>query len=237
MIPKIIHYCWFGRNPLSARMKKCIESWKKNCPDYKIIEWNEDNFNIQLNGYTKMCYEQKKYAFLSDYARLWIVYQNGGIYLDTDVEVLKSFDKLLNIEAFFGFENCEYVNTGLGFGAVKKNGLVKAMLEEYKPYTDGKHGTAGCPILHTEALCKVGLKQNGKLQYINEAAISPKEYFNPCESTTGKLLKTENTYSIHWYSMSWLAPEQRLKSRITKIFHRLLGTGCFQFLKGGEKNK
>lgn len=237
MIPKKIHYCWFGRAAKPRLAEKCIKSWKKYCPHYEIIEWNEDNFDVNLNPYTKMCYTQKKYAFLSDYIRLLIVYRYGGIYLDTDVEVLKPFDRLLNAEAFFGFENCQYVATGLGFGAAKKNELVKAMLEEYKPYIDGEHGTVGCPILNTEALCKAGLKQNGQLQYIDKATIYPKEYFNPLESTTGKLVKTENTYTIHWYSMSWLTPEQRLKSRITKIFHRLFGTKCFQFLKGGDKNR
>ena len=237
MIPKIIHYCWFGKNPLPAKMKKCIESWKKNCPDYKVIEWNEDNFDVRLNGYTKMCYEQKKYAFLSDYVRLWIIYQNGGIYLDTDVEVLKPFDKLLETEAFFGFENSEYVNTGIGFGAEKSNLLVRKMLEEYEYYLSGEKGTAGCPILNTEALCKEGLERNGKLQHIYGAVVYPKEYFNPLDSTTGKLLKTENTYSIHWYSMSWLSSGQRIKSKITKVFHRLFGTECFEFLKNGEKNR
>lgn len=218
-------------------MKKFIESWKKNCPDYKIIEWNEENFDTQLNGYTKMCYEQEKYAFLSDYARLWIIYQNGGIYLDTDVEILKPFDDLLDVEAFFGFENSEYVNTGIGFGAEKGNLLVKKMLEEYEPYLSGENGTTGCPILNTRTLCKAGLIRNGKQQHINKSVIYPKEYFNPLESTTGKLIKTENTYSIHWYSMSWLSSGQRLKSRFTKIFHRIFGIECFQFLKNEGKSK
>ena len=109
MIPKIIHYCWFGRGEKSKLAQKCIDSWKKYCPDYEIIEWNEDNFNIEMNGYTRMCYNQKKYAFLSDYVRLLVVEQYGGIYFDLDVELVKSLDDLLKHEAFFGFETDEYV--------------------------------------------------------------------------------------------------------------------------------
>ena len=105
MIPKKIHYCWFGGNEKPKSVKKCIDSWKKFCPDYEIIEWNESNFNIYENGYTKLCCENKRWAFLSDYARLKVIYDNGGIYFDTDVEVVKSFDDLLDCDAFFGFEN------------------------------------------------------------------------------------------------------------------------------------
>ena len=109
MIPKKIHYCWFGRGEKPKLAKKCIESWKKYCPDYEIVEWNEDNFDINQNEYTKYCYNNKKFAFLSDYARLMVVYKEGGIYFDTDVEVVRSFDDLLNNKAFVGFETDEYV--------------------------------------------------------------------------------------------------------------------------------
>ncbi len=237
MIPKKIHYCWFGRAAKPRLAEKCIKSWKKYCPHYEIIEWNEDNFDVNLNPYTKMCYTQKKYAFLSDYIRLLIVYRYGGIYLDTDVEIIKPFDDLLDRGAFLGFENDQYVNTGVGFGAEAGHILVKKMLEEYNPYLSGDNGTAGCPILNTSALLREGLKQDGTLQQINGAVIYPKEYFNPLESTTGKLLKTENTYSIHWYSMSWLPLGQRLKSKVTKVFHRLFGTECFRFLINEDKDK
>ena len=118
MIPKVIHYCWFGRGEKPKLAQKCIASWKKFCPDYEIIEWNEDNFDVNMNGYTRMCYEQKKYAFLSDYARLLVVAEHGGIYFDTDVELLVSPDFLLEHEAFWGFETPEYVASGLGFGSV-----------------------------------------------------------------------------------------------------------------------
>ena len=131
MIPKKIHYCWFGRGEKPALAKKCIASWKKYCPDYEIIEWNEDNFDINYNAYTKYCYENKKWAFLSDYVRLLVVYEHGGIYYDTDVEALKSFDDLLTYKAYFGFENEEHINTGIGFGAEKEHTVLKSMLEMY----------------------------------------------------------------------------------------------------------
>ena len=125
MIPKKIHYCWFGRGEKPKLAQKCIASWKKYCPDYEIIEWNENNFDVNMNGYTKWCYENKKYAFLSDYVRLLAVYKNGGLYFDTDVELIRNTDFLLNDQAFFGFEtdgtevsnpkNAD-INSGLRFG-------------------------------------------------------------------------------------------------------------------------
>ena len=223
MIPKKIHYCWFGRNELPKKAKKCIDSWKKNCPDYEIIEWNEDNFDINLNSYTKMCYGEKKYAFLSDYVRLLVVMQNGGIYLDTDVEVLRSFDDLLDYKAFFGFENNEYINTGLGFGAEVGNDIVGQMIREYDELLDGEHGVIGCPILNTNALYKLGLEKNGEKQEIRGALICPIDFFNPYNDLIGKLCKTENTYSIHWYAKSWMDKKTIIRSVLTKPIHRIFG--------------
>lgn len=131
MIEKSIHYCWFGGNPKNELIKKCIESWKKYCPDYKIVEWNESNFDVNLCKYTKQAYEAKKWAFVSDVARLWIIYNEGGIYLDTDVELRKNLDELLNYSAWFASDDVRYVATGLGFGAEPKNELVKKILEDY----------------------------------------------------------------------------------------------------------
>ena len=116
MIPRKIHYCWFGRGEKPRLAQKCIASWKKYCPDYEIIEWNEDNFDVNRNAYTQMCYKEKKYAFLTDYLRLLIVEEHGGIYFDTDVEAVRSFDELLDNPAFFGFENDRFVNTGEEIG-------------------------------------------------------------------------------------------------------------------------
>lgn len=231
MIPKKIHYCWFGRGEKPKLMKKCIASWRKLCPDYEIIEWNEDNFDIHYNAYTKMCYEQKKYAFLTDYVRLLVIEEQGGIYFDTDVEMIRSFDELLNTAAFFGFETKEFVATGLGFGAEAGNEIIQEMIHMYDPFIDGLHGTEGCPRLNTEALMRFGLKKNGELQIIKNAIIYPTDYFNPLNSVTGELKKTENTYSIHWYSMSWLSHRQRFISKITRPFHRFFCVDCFSFIK------
>ena len=168
MIPKTIHYCWFGRGELTTKAKKCIQSWKKYCPDYEIIEWNEDNFDINQNEYTKKLYTEKKFAFLSDYARLKIVYEQGGIYLDVDVEIVKSFDDLLTNKAYFGFESNEYANTGAGFGAEKGNRAVKILLEQYDQLLDGTKDVIGCPILNTQGLVQLGLKLNGELQELED---------------------------------------------------------------------
>ena len=228
MIPKNIHYCWFGGNEKPEKAKKCIASWKKYCPDYEIIEWNESNFDVNQNGYTKMCIEEKKYAFLSDYARLVIVEKYGGIYFDTDVEVIRNIDELLDNEAFFGFESDEYVNTGVGFGAQAHHKSVHIMLKEYVRFLDGTEGTMTCPTLNTDALVSLGLKRNGSLQNVVNAVIYPVEYFNPYDDTTGRLKKTKNTYSIHWYSMSWISPMRRFKSKITRVLHRFFGEDVFK---------
>lgn len=232
MIPKKIHYCWFGQGKLPKQAKKCIASWKKYCPDYEIIEWNEDNFDVNQNPYTKMCYEQKKYAFLTDYVRLVVVEKHGGIYFDTDVEVVRSFDDLLDCNAFFGFENNEYVNTGIGFGSEVGNKVLKQMIKEYDQLLDGDKGTIMCPRLNTDGLIKFGLKLSGNQQELDDVIIYPAEYFNPLNSNTGVLNKTRNTHSIHWYSMSWLTPTRRLRSKITRPLHRIFGEDCFRRKNG-----
>lgn len=234
MIPKKIHYCWFGRGEKPKLAKKCIESWKKYCPDYEIIEWNEDNFDVNMCEYTKYCYKNGKWAFLSDYVRLNVVNEYGGLYFDTDVEVVRKFDELLEYDAFFGFENEKYVASGLGFGAIANHPTIVAMLQEYMNLLDGAETEIqmiGCPTLNTNALLKYGLKLNGQRQHIAGAEIFPIEYFNPYEDATGILRKTNNTYSIHWYAKSALDWKLKLQSKIMKPFHRLFGEDCFRKIK------
>lgn len=234
MIPKKIHYCWFGRGEKPKLAQKCIASWKKHCPDYEIIEWNEDNFDIQAHPYARFCYEQKKWAFLSDYIRLVVVEQHGGIYFDTDVELLRNPNFLLKHGAFYCFENSDHVATGLGFGAEAHHPTMKAMLDQYcqlQQDEQGAYSIIGCPILNTQALLPFGLQLNGQRQNVGGAEIYPAEYFNPYESTTGRLNKTKNTVSVHWYSGSWMSKGTILRSKITKPLHRLFGDNCFAFLK------
>lgn len=227
MIPKKIHYCWFGRGEKPKLAQKCIASWKKYCPDYEIIEWNEDNFDVNCNPYTKMCYEQKKYAFLTDYVRLVVVAEHGGLYFDTDVEAVKNFDDLLGYDAFFGFETNDYINTGEGFGAKKACKVVEMMISEYDQLLDGLHGVIGCPILNTNTIKRFGIDLNGRSQHKNGIAVFASDYFNPYDDPTGVLKKTEHTYSIHWYGKSWLDKKTVLRSKLTKPLHRILGSDFF----------
>lgn len=231
MIPKKIHYCWFGRGEKPRLANKCIESWKKYCSDYEIIEWNEDNFDVNRHPYLKWCYDNKQWAFFSDFARLIIVNENGGVYFDTDVELIKNIDSLLDFEAFFCFENSEYVNTGEGFGSVVNHTSIKAMIDTYNALvkdTDGSYELIPCPKLNTEALIRLGLATDGKRQNICGAEILPSDFMNPYDAPTGRLIKTENTVSIHWYSKSWLKKSTIIRSQIMKPIHRIFGVDIFR---------
>ena len=230
MIPKKIHYCWFGRNPKPKLAEKCIASWKKLCPDYEIVEWNEDNFDIEKYPYAKYCLDNKKFAFLSDFVRLIVISEEGGIYFDTDVEVIRSFDDLLNNEAFYGFETDEFVATGLGFGAIKNHVTVVDMLKEYDHLQkeDGTFELKSCPQLNTAALLRLGMQLNGKEQIVVGAHIYPADFFNPFEDATGILRTTKNTYSIHWYAKSWISKRRILRSKLTRPLHRIFGTDFFR---------
>ena len=234
MIPKKIHYCWFGKGKKSKLTKRCIESWKKYCPEYEIIEWNENNFNINQHPYLRWCYENQKWAFLSDFARLLIIKQNGGIYFDTDVELIRSPDMLLQYSAFFGFENNENINTGLGFGAEANHEIIVEMVNVYlniKRNSDGSYPLIVCPALNTQTLIPFGLLLNGERQNIRGVEILPIEYLNPYNDQTGVMKKTDNTISIHWYSKAWLDKKTILRSKITKPLHRIFGVDCFRKIK------
>lgn len=234
MIPKKIHYCWFGRGEKPKLAQKCIASWKKYCPDYEIIEWNEDNFDLDYNAYTRYCYDNKKWAFLSDFVRLVVIAEYGGLYFDTDVELLNSPDELLQFGAFYGFENDSNINTGEGFGAEAGHPTVVAMKQLYMnilPNADGSYPVAACPALNTQALLPFGLKLDGSRQNIAGAEILPVEYLNPYDDPTGCLTKTKNTISVHWYSKSWMSKGTILRSKLTKPLHRIFGVDFFRKMK------
>ena len=229
MIPKTIHYCWFGRGEKPRLAKKCIASWKKYMPGYDIVEWNEDNFDVHMNDYTRFTYEHKLYAYLSDYARLWAVEKHGGIYLDTDVEVIKPFDELLKNEAFLGFETEQFVNTGLGFGAVEGQQAVRYIMKGYEQLSYEELDEAykkesvlrGSPKRNTYPLLECGLVQNGERQTVLGMEIFPKDYFCPLDDLTGILSVTDHTFSIHWFNKSANSRYAKIKSKFSRVYHRV----------------
>lgn len=223
-IPKIINYCWFGGNEKPEIVKKCINSWKKYCPSYKIVEWNENNFDITINSYVQEAYYKKRYAFVSDFARLWVIYNNGGIYLDTDVELIRNIDELTKYDAFFSSEDNININTGLGFGSKKKNELLKLLMDDYDNIKfikeDGSIDKTTCTIRNTKIIRKY-LKDekvvfDKKIVY-NNMCFLPKEYFCPLDYETKKMKKTNNTYAIHWFSGTWMTKIEKFKKVIKRM--------------------
>ena len=227
MIPKSIHYIWIGSNPLPELALKCIRSWKEKCPDYEIMLWNEDNLNIDECLFTRQAYEKKKYGFVTDYFRLKIVYEHGGVYLDTDVEVLKSFDELLNLKAFFGFENDEHINTGAGFGAQKGCEVLKAMMNQYEksPFikADGAFDMTPCPQRDTVVLRQFGLKPGNELHEIDGIKFFPTEYFSPINYNTGIRKVTDKTFSIHHFMASWKDEKEVKQNNVRHAFVKTFG--------------
>lgn len=228
MIPKVIHYCWFGRNELPDLAKKCIESWKKYYPDYEIKEWNEDNFDINSCTYAKEAYEQKKWAFVSDYARYKIIYENGGIYFDTDVEIIASLEDILCKGNFMA---CEYgknkaeikINPGLGIAAPSGLSIYKEIIEFYEHQNfkkmDGSNNLTTIVEYTTEVFKKYGFVSEEKIQVVKDIYIYPPEYFCPLDFYTCKLELTNNTRTIHHYSSSWMEELKtvNLKKKIKKF--------------------
>ena len=237
-IPKIIHYCWFGGNKKSKLIEKCIESWKKYCPDYEIIEWNEKNFDINKNLYIKQAYASKKWAFVTDYVRLDVVYHYGGIYLDTDVELIKSLDDLLQYNAFLASENNKLIATGLGFGAVKNNKIIKLIMDSYKdiPFIseyDGTMDLTACTTRNTTTLEEIYGNLSEKMNsFIDDNVILlGKEYLCPFDVHTGSMKKTKNTYGIHWYNASWRDNKTNIREKILRPIKRIIGYKNFDILK------
>ncbi len=239
LIPKKIHYCWFGGNPLPAIAHKCMESWKKFCPDYEIIRWDETNCDLQINDFVREAVEYKKWAFVSDYFRLKVVEEHGGIYLDIDVELLKPFDDLLELEGFMGFElskfNC--INSGLGFGATPHNKIIQKIRENYEKTSfvkeNGSLDMTPCPERDTKILVKLGLKQINKTQKIDNFIFFSSDYFSPI-GLIGEENFTENTYSIHHFNGSWLSKDQltmiNLRKKLSKIYGMALGGYIYKLI-------
>lgn len=222
MIPKIIHYCWVGNAPKPKSVLYCIESWKKFCPDYEIREWNESNYDFSKNLYMKQAYEAKKWGFVPDYARLDIIYEYGGIYLDTDVEIIKSFDEMLNYTAFMGFENTGdgefFVNCGHGFGAEPHNKIIGAARELYEHIRffneDKTYNMLPSPHYTTQILKKYGLVQENKDQELLDVMVYASDVLCPKNFRTGEISISKRTISIHHFTASWL--DEKIKEELKR---------------------
>ncbi len=240
-LPKLIHYCWFGRNEKSPLVLKCIDSWRKYFPEFDIIEWNEDNFDVNQMDYTREAYECKKWAFVSDYARLKIVYEYGGIYFDTDVEVIKNFEELIGERGYLSFENTtneplnKQVNTGVGFAAPPRSKVVQKMLQEYDGahfLIDGQMDMTPCPVRNTNALKKLGLITDGSKQVICDMDIYPYDYFCGYDIANSYKACNENTCAIHHYTATW-----KDKISLLDIIKYKIIVKTIQFLVGYEGYK
>lgn len=243
MIPKVIHYCWFGRNPLPRSASKCIDSWRRFCPDYEIREWNEDNFDVNAIPYTVQAYERKKYAFVSDYARFDILHRHGGLYFDTDVELIKPIDDIIADGPFMGIEadktdgviSSVGVAPGLGLAAPAAHPIYREILDHYGsiPFVNGRgEQIPGTVVKHTtDILKRHGFVEKDERQEIGGITIYPNEFFNPLDDATGRLSTTANTHSIHWYSKTWVSNYGPFRAWITRRIHRYFGTDSLSWLK------
>ncbi|MBQ8299752.1 MAG: glycosyl transferase [Clostridia bacterium] len=245
MISKIIHYCWFGGKPLPELAQKCIASWKKYCPDYEIKEWNENNYDLNSCDYVKEAYASKKYAFVSDYARFDILYRYGGIYFDTDVELIRPIDAIIEQGAFMGVEELaigmeqEKISVAPGLGIAAESGMrvYKELLDFYntihfiKP--DGTLNLETIVSYTTNILLKHGLRISAEIQKIDGITIYPKEYFNPCDMHTKNIVITEKTVSVHHYAGSWLGKKEKFKRFVRKI----VGNRIYLFLYSLRRGK
>lgn len=260
MIPKVIHYCWFGGTPKPQSVLRCIRSWKKYCPDFEIREWTEKDFDVTQNKYTQQAYEAKAWGFVPDYIRLWIIYHYGGIYMDTDVQVLKSLTPLLVHNAYAGFERETRVNFGQGFGAEKGNPVIKAHMEMYDSLCflnkDGSINKTPSPEYTTQCLQQFGLKSDtGVIQELPGITVYPQEYLCPKSFISGLTTVTPNSYSIHQFDASWYddkqqeakkqrwkkAKQKRRKNKLKQLLRvtlqRLLGDARFAALKQRIRKK
>lgn len=237
MIPKVIHYCWFGRNPLPEYAKRCIESWKRYCPEYKIKEWNESNFPMDCCAYVKEACKVGKWAFVSDYARFWILYREGGLYFDTDVELVKAIDDLIADGPFMGRETVlsdvgstmsGKIAPGLGLAAVPGIDIYKKILDSYVDdyyiRMDGTENKKTIVVRTTEIFEKYGFDWlNKDIQKIEGIHIYPSDFFCPICYATGAIKMTENTRSIHHYAETWKTPEELQMKKIMQCFDKRFG--------------
>ncbi|GAB3993232.1 glycosyltransferase [Spirosoma daeguense] len=230
MIPKVIHYCWFGRGAMPAMAYKCLDSWKKFLPDYELQLWNEDTFDISSVRYVREAHEARKFAFVTDYVRLYALYNFGGIYMDLDVEILKNLDNLLHLPAFSGFESDTEVPTGI-MASEQYNEWAKEQLDYYtgRPFRlpDGTYDITTNVAIISDIMAENGfILKNSYQVYKNVIHIFPKDYFCP-KSHSGIITLTDNTYCIHHFEGSWQPKRIKLKKY---IFRNILGPKISDFL-------
>lgn len=212
LIPKTIHYIWFGAKPLPTLAKQCVSSWKEYCPEYEIKIWNESNFDINQNQYCREAFEAQKWAFVSDYVRLWVLANCGGIYLDTDVELLRSFDGLLKNQAFMGFEGDNHISTAV-MACEKDTPIFLKLLNSYNnrvfALSDGSFDTTTNVEWLTDQLKPMGLILNGKTQQVEAMTVYSKDYFSPKDFVSRNVTLSQNTYAIHHFDGSWFSQEEK----------------------------
>lgn len=238
MIPKVIHYCWFGKSPLPDKVKKNIDSWKKYNPDYTIKQWNENNFEIEKYPFIKKAYKQRAFAFASDMARLIIIYKFGGFYLDTDVEALRSFDDLRKYSIFMGLQDSDAIATGLMFGSVKYHKVIASLIHIYDLKGENIENTdvtcETCVSITTRFFKQRGFKYKNSKQVVAGVTIFPTEYFCPRPYGATSLTITTNTYTIHHYSGTWIASSDKKKRlRHVRLGYRIkhiLGVSLYDYL-------
>lgn len=229
MIPKIIHYCWFGGNPLPPLAEKCIASWQKFCPDYEIKRWDESNFDVNCCDYVKEAYAAKKWAFVSDYARFQILYAQGGLYFDTDVELIKPIDDIVATGGFLGIESFAgkqpQINPGLGLGMPCHTGFCEEMVRAYHARhfrnPDGTYNLKTVVAYTTQLLAEHGLQNEPGIQRVCDLYIYPADYFCPKDMLSGKITITRNTRAIHHFDCSWYSEVEiysfTLKRKLNKF--------------------
>lgn len=238
MIPKIIHYCWFGRGQKPELALRCIESWKKYCPDYEIKEWNEDNFNLDMYPYAREAYDNRKFAFVTDIVRLYALLKEGGIYMDTDVEVLKPLDSLLQYEAVSGFEAEARIQTGL-MACLDSHPLFQELLDDYNGLhfkrEDGLLDLTTNVTRITNVCLRHGFVPNGKLQTVGGFTLLPKDYLCPKDSLTKEVHLTENTLCIHHFDGSWVSKGDKFKQKVINFIGPSLTHVCVKIKQTVKK--
>jgi len=237
MIPKIIHYCWFGREQKSDLMNNCLESWKKHLPDFRIIEWNEENFDVNKCQFSREAYEAKKWAFVSDYVRLYALYSMGGIYFDTDIEVLKPFDKLLDTDFLCGYESRDMIGTAV-IGSCRENNIVAALLKEYTTKVfkkeSGTYDAIPNPYLLTPYIKSAGINIDGK--YRKEAGVTlyPQKEFFPNSLSMVFNSRPYSAYCIHHAEQSWVKESNKRNTNTFPRRMRRYAVGVLRNIIGTE---